>query len=114
MVLKEKFDIELKEFQEKIKHFDIVGVLFLAYLWEAIEHYLEIGLAGERVEYWFQGVEFWGNRLITDPGVMVIGYLIARRNPKLVIPARIASLVWMIVHIFILPHSMYLHEIFFN
>ncbi len=28
------------------RHFDIVGVLFLAYLWEALEHYLETGLAG--------------------------------------------------------------------
>ena len=28
------------------RYFDIVGVLFLAYLWETVEHYLETGLLG--------------------------------------------------------------------
>ena len=92
-------------------HFDLMGVLFLAYAWETVEHYLETGLAGQWVEYWFQGVEFWGNRLITDPLMLVLGYYIAKRWPGLVVPARIASLVWLLVHIFIFPHSMHLHEI---
>jgi hypothetical protein len=30
----------------KTRHFDIVFVLFVAYLWETIEHYLETWLAG--------------------------------------------------------------------
>ncbi len=30
----------------KTRHFDIVFVLFIAYLWETIEHYLETWLAG--------------------------------------------------------------------
>lgn len=94
------------------KHFDIIGVLFLAYLWETIEHYLEIGLAGETVQYWFQGVEFWPNRIIFDPLMLVLGYLIAKKYPKLVKPARICSFIWLFVHIFIFPHSMFLHELF--
>jgi len=94
------------------RHFDVIGVLFIAYLWEAIEHYLETGLAGDTVEYWFQGVEMWANRIIFDPLMLVIGYLIVKKYPKIVIPARIASLVWLIVHVFIFPHSMYLHDIF--
>lgn len=92
--------------------FDLGGVLFLAYLWETIEHYLEEGLAGETVKYWFQGVEFWPNRIIADPLMLIIGYLIAKKFPFLIWPARILSLIWLLTHIFIFPHSMYLHEIF--
>ena len=93
-------------------HLDVVTVLFLAFLWETFEHYLEVGLAGEVVAAWFFGVEFWGNRLITDPLLVVAGYLIARQSPRLVWPARVLSIAWLYVHIFIFPHSMYLHELF--
>lgn len=92
-------------------HFDLLGVLFLAYAWETLEHYLEVGLAGFVVEFWFQGVEFWANRLIADPLMMVVGYLVAKHYPILVWPARILSITWLIVHIFVFPHSMYLHEL---
>ncbi len=93
-------------------HFDLTGVLFLAYIWEAFEHYLEIGLAGQAVAEWFQGVEFWPNRLLSDPLMLVIGYIIAKRYPWLVVPARIASVIWLTVHIVVFPHSMYLHTLF--
>jgi len=83
----------------------------LAYFWETIEHYLETGLAGPAVEHWLQGVEMWGNRIITDPLMLVIGYLIAKKWNRLVLPARILSVVWLFVHIFIFPHSMYLHDL---
>lgn len=91
---------------------DLFGVLFLAYMWEAIEHYLEQGIVGETVKYWFQGVEFWPNRLITDPLLLVAGYMIAKKYPVLVIPARILSVIWLFVHIFVFPHSMFLHTLF--
>lgn len=107
-----KKKLGLEEHHITTKHFDIIGVLFLAYLWETIEHYLESGIAGEAVKYWFQGVEFWPNRIIFDPLMLVIGYLIAKKYPQLVNPARICSLIWLIVHIFIFPHSMYLHYLF--
>ena len=104
---------ELKfESSRIMRHFDVLGVLFLAYLWETFEHYLEIGLAGEWLEYWFQGVEFWPNRLIFDPLMLVIGYLIARACPGLVTPARFASLLWLFVHLVVFEHSMALHEYF--
>ena len=88
--------------------FDLLGVLFLAYVWETLEHYLEVGLAGLSVEHWFQGVEFSGNRLLADPGLMLLGYVVARRFPRTVWPARITSIVWLGFHIFIFPDSMYL------
>ncbi|MCF7807760.1 MAG: hypothetical protein K9M49_04930 [Candidatus Marinimicrobia bacterium] len=92
-------------------YFDIIMVLFLAYAWEVLEHYLEIGLFGSKVEYWFQGVEYWANRMISDPLMTVIGYYIARAYAYLVNPARIVSLLWLFVHFFLFPHSMYLHEL---
>ena len=69
----------------------------LAYLWEALEHYLEAGLAGAAVTYWFQGVEYWPNRLLSDPLMLVIGYWIAGRYPRLVIPGtRLGRAAWTI------------------
>jgi hypothetical protein len=103
----------LKDLDHKYQslHLDIIGVLFLAYLWETIEIYLEMGLLGSHVEYWFFGVEFWANRIIFDPLALVLGYIIVKRYPQLLIPARILSAIWLFVHIFIFPHSMYLHTL---
>lgn len=92
-------------------HFDLTGVLFVAFAWEALEHYLEEGMAGAAVQYWFQGVEFWPNRLLSDPLMLILGYIIAKRYPIAVLPARIASAAWLLVHIFVFPHSMYLQEV---
>lgn len=93
-------------------YFDIIFVLFVAYAWETIEHYLEIGLMGKVVMYWFQGVEFWANRLISDPLITVLGYYLSKKYSFLITSARIISLLWLLIHVFIFPHSMYLHEIF--
>lgn len=94
------------------RYFDVTGVLFLAYAWETIEHYLETGLCGEWLAYWFQGVEFWPNRIVADPLMLVLGYMIAKRYPSLVIPARAASVLWLSIHLFVFPHSMFLHDLF--
>ncbi len=112
----------LDTFKEKVLHqkqisfikykYDLMLVLLLAYVWETIEHYLETGLAGGWVEFWFQGVEMWANRLISDPLMLVFGYFLAKRYPFLVLPARVLSVIWLVVHLFVFPHSMYLHHIF--
>lgn len=91
--------------------FEIYVLLMLAFAWETVEHYLETGLAGERVQYWFYGVEFWPNRIISDPLMLVLGYFLAKKYPATVWPARILSLIWLFLHIVIFPHSMYLHEL---
>ena len=93
-------------------YFALLGVLCLAYAWETIEHYLEEGLMGAAVAYWFQGVEFWPNRIISDPLLLILGYCIARKYPTTVWPARALSLLWLVVHVFVFPHSMYLHTLF--
>lgn len=95
-----------------IIRFDLIFILLLAYIWETFEHYLEEGILGNAVEYWFQGVEFWANRFVFDPLLVVLGYYIATKFPKFILPARILSIFWLLIHIFVFPHSMYLHEFF--
>ena len=68
---------------------DLFCMLFLAYIWETIEHYLETGLAGANVAYWFQGVEIWSNRIIFDPLMLILGYMISKKVPQTVWPARV-------------------------
>jgi hypothetical protein len=91
--------------------------LALALFWECIEHYLEAGLIpgaiGARISFWFQGVEFWLNRLVGDTLTVTLGWYVYTRNNKLALPAKIFSLVWMIVHIFFFPDSMYLQRLLF-
>jgi hypothetical protein len=91
-------------------------VLVISLFWENVEHYLEAGilpgLIGERITYWFQGVEHWTNRLIADNIMILLGWFIYTKQNKLFWAARIFSTVWMLVHIFVFPHSMYLHTLF--
>lgn len=90
--------------------FEVTFLLLIAYLWETIEHYLEVGVAGEAIAYWFYGIEHWGNRVILDPLSMLLGqYLFIKRN-EIILPARIFSASWLSLHIFIFPHSMYLQD----
>ncbi len=91
---------------------DLLGVLFLSYLWETAEYYLEAGLAAEAVTQWFAGVEMWGNRMVTDPLMVVLGYTVVARHPRLVWPARVLSAAWLLVHVFVFPDCMYLHRLF--
>ncbi|MBR1825330.1 MAG: hypothetical protein IJ770_01945 [Alphaproteobacteria bacterium] len=86
--------------------------LLVAYMWETLEHYLEVGLAGQTVAYWLQGVEHWSNRLICDNVMVMSGWWIYQQKNRAVWFARIFSIIWLFVHIFIFPHSMYLHELF--
>lgn len=88
-------------------------IIGLAYLWEFTEYFLENGISGiNAVTYWFQGQEYWGNRLFTDPLFITLGALSARKFTKTIIPATAIYITWFIIHIFIFPHAMYLQEIF--
>ena len=97
------------------KTFSFLLVFTLSLLWECVEHYIESGIfsgaAGSRVTYWFQGVEHWSNRLIGDTLMVLLGWYVYTRNNKLAIPAKIFSLIWLIVHIFFFPDSMYLQRL---
>lgn len=104
---KEKFIRSSRE----ILLINIIAVLMISFAWESLEHYLETGMAGKVVEDWLMGVEFWGNRLIMDNLMVIWGFMITRKYSFLVVYARILSLLWLVIHIFVFPDSMYLHEL---
>lgn len=89
-----------------------IFTLLVAYMWETLEHYLEVGLAGHAVEYWLQGVEHWSNRLFCDNMMVISGWWIYQQKNRLIWFARVFSIIWLFVHIVIFPHSMYLHSLF--
>ncbi len=84
----------------------VLVVVIIAYVWEFLEYFLEAGLAGVAVSAWFNGHEDWFNRLITDPLLLVIGYLVALKLPYLIWPARFLLIIWLYIFIFVFPHSM--------
>ena len=46
----------------------MITILLVEYMWEVGEFYMEAGYTHvAAITYWFQGVEFWGNRLVADP-----------------------------------------------
>jgi len=104
--------------QDARKTISFLIVLVVALLWEVLEHYLESGLlpgrVGGMVTYWFQGVEHWSNRLIGDTLTVILGWRIYHWKPRLAIPAKVVSVLWMLVHIVVFPHSMYLHRLLFG
>lgn len=102
-----------EKISDKLKlRISFIITLLVAYMWETLEHYLEIGLAGHAVEYWLQGVEHWSNRLIFDNLMVMSGWWIYQQQNKMVWFARVFSVIWLFVHIVIFPHSMYLHQLF--
>ncbi|MEK6734337.1 MAG: hypothetical protein AABY27_04440, partial [Pseudomonadota bacterium] len=58
--------LKYKENNKDYKLMFYMMVILTAYLWEVIEHYLETGAINDHITFWFQGVEFWGNRIIAD------------------------------------------------
>ena len=116
-IVKKKTKEELQNVNSKVNEnyktaikFSVVAILFIAYIWEAVEHYIEQGLIGEWWKYWFQGVEFWPNRLITDPLMLVTGYFIVLKYPWMKWPARCFSAVWIFTNLFLVPHSMTIQQ----
>lgn len=99
---------ELNENKNISYWFNIFFILFFSYFWEAIEHYFETGLIGGASQNWFHGVEFWANRLLADPLIIVLGYIISIKYPKVVWFSRFLFIVWWIIHLFIFPNSIYL------
>ncbi len=85
-------------------------IMVLCFAWEALEHYLEVGLVGDKVAYWFQGVEFWANRLVTDPLLIILGAILGYKQRWLNAPAKFFSAIWIFVHVFVFPDSMYLQQ----
>lgn len=90
--------------------YHLYKILFYTFLWECFEHYLEEGMLGTAIQDWFQGIEYWGNRLITDPILVILAYVLVQRYSVLVIPARFIGCTWLFVHIIVFPHSLFLQQ----
>lgn len=83
----------------------LLMMLTLALVWEAIELSMEIGFFGAAVAQWKHGFEHWGNRFIGDPGMFILGGLLARKL-KFAWPWILAAeSVWLIANI-AMPNSM--------
>jgi hypothetical protein len=90
----------------------IITILLVEYMWEVMEFYMEAGYTHvTAITYWFQGVEHWGNRLLADPLITWSGGIVGLHRPRLVLPARVFSLTFLLVHLFVFPHCMYLQDL---
>ncbi|MDR0323016.1 MAG: hypothetical protein LBI12_01050 [Treponema sp.] len=105
--------IEIQPTSQKIIGFTLV--LAASLFWECAEHYIEAGIftgmLGERITHWFQGVEHWSNRLIGDTLTVMLGWYVYNKKKNLAVPAKIFSVLWMLIHIFVFPDSMYLQRL---
>ena len=89
----------------------LLVALCLGFAFEPIERLAELGYAGSAVAQWFAGEEYWANRWIADTIVCgVAAYLLSRNRPWLVYAARQYSVSWMLLHVLLAPHSMYLQR----
>ena len=95
------------------KKVNILLLLLISLLWECLEHYLEEGLLGVKIKNWFAGIEYWGNRLIGDNLVVLLGYLIYNKYPKSIYISLIISGCFLALHLFF-PSSMDIQTILFN
>ena len=86
-------------------------ILFLVFLWEAVEWSLEAGGLGSSVAHWFGGEEHWANRLITDPLLGSSGCCVGLRwpRPRLFLP--MVTVAWFSANL-LSPDCMYLQERF--
>jgi len=92
--------------RKKNEFFTLFIILALAYAWELLEFRLEAGDGGEYIAYWLQGREYWLNRLLSDPFLVLIGSMFSRRFQLLIWPARVILVAWIWLFAFIFPHSM--------
>ncbi len=98
-------------FKERENFIEIIFVLFISFTWETVEHYLET-VSSSFITNWFAWVEFWANRIIFDGLFVLLWYFFIKKYTTFIKFARYFSLIWIIIHIFIFPNSMYLHQIF--
>ena len=89
-------------------------ILLIAYMWEVLEFYMEAGFTGnQKITYWFQGVEYWLNRFVTDPMMVALGAWLALKVDSKAITwsSRAFSPIWLGLHIMLFPHCMYLQNV---
>ena len=104
-----------KQKNEKILFaYQAMTLAILELYWESFEFYLEAGYSYDIITYWLQGVEYMGNRLITDPIMTVGGLFFIRRFPRAKIVAAIFSLIWLYLHLVVFDNCMAVQDLYFN
>lgn len=88
----------------------LLAVLAVSYAWESLEFYIEAGYVWDRATYWMQGIEFIGNRLVTDPLLVLAGAVTAWRVPRMRLFAPVFSGIWLFFHVLVFPHCMFLQD----
>ncbi len=118
--LKERFDFtkikkvfEEKTVENKILHHSLI-VLVVVLMWEITEFYGEIGFFGQGIKHWFAGVESFINRLGSDTILVLLGWRLVRGHPTLAAVAAPISVLFLMIHIVVFPHSLFLHEASFG
>lgn len=92
-------------------------ILLLAYIWEVAEFYMEAGYTdNSRITYWFQGVEYWANRIITDPLMVAGGAWVGLHFSSQLTAwsVRSFSALWVSLHVFVFPHCMYMQDVLYK
>lgn len=82
-----------------------------AYVFEALELWLEIGGAGEKIATWLHSLEHWSNRLVADPMALLFGMLVSRRYPRSRLIAFGFIVIWIVTQ-GLSPHCMYINDLF--
>lgn len=100
--------------EKTIFRIQLLTLLALELYWESLEYYLEDGASYDIVTYWFQGVEYIWNRLLTDPIVTVLGLVAVTKFPKIKYVAIPFSLIWLYVHIIVFDHCMAVQDMIFG
>ena len=104
-----------KTHDEKILfRIQLLSLLAIELYWECLEYYLEDGASYDRVTYWFQGVEYIGNRLITDPIITVFGLVIIKNFPRIIWFSVPFSIAWLYIHLFVFDNCMGLQNLIFG
>ena len=103
-----KISPENKDFKLRI-----IFLFALEVYWEVIEYYLEDGISYDAVTYWFQGVEYVGNRLISDPIVTCCGLIFIKKFPNFRWLSAILSIIWLYLNLIVFDNCMQLQEVFF-
>lgn len=87
--------------------------VFIAFAWEIIELTMEAGLFGEVVANWKAGYEFWANRLIADPLLVVSGGMIGKTYKNIWKFFLVPVFLWFLLNI-CFPNCMYIQGFIFG
>ena len=96
------------------KIYFVISILIIAYSWEFLEYFAEVGFFGTNVALWFGGVELQFNRIVIDPLTFLLGALSVYKgmSPKILYTTVTLSLIWFVLNL-MMPSVTYIQNSFF-